>query len=216
MYGAWGLHEVHWSEQRMAQESNKKLQRNVSRKALFHLWIWQQPANFSCLKTRTFVILIPFSHGVEYLNCCPCFPRPEAWKARHRNDLVFTVLHYHYSVFMVMTLDCVGIREEGCRNRAREAEVLPQQQGTQHAVLSITKHYLENVFFCRNITHRKVFFHTFTILHKYVFHPHFSGSTIVSPHFHENLGQKHRHALTITHAFIWRSRNVTFSFGMSP
>lgn len=29
----------------------KILYRNVYRKALFHLWMWQQTANLSCLKT---------------------------------------------------------------------------------------------------------------------------------------------------------------------
>lgn len=120
------------------------------------------------------------------------------------NDLVFMVLHYHYLVFTVRTLNCVGTREEGCRNRTREAEVLPQQQGTQHAVLSIMKHYRENVLFCRNITHTGKSSYTSMC---------FTPTSQAAPLFHPTsmrAWDRNTEVLTITHAFIWRSRNAIF------
>lgn len=167
-------------------------------------------SQFVLSETCTIGILFPLLHGAECLDRCPSYPRSEAWKERCSNDLVFLVLHYHYVVFMAMTPRLCWYQRRRKQKRATEAEVLPQHQGTQHAVLSMTKHYLINIFFCRNIIHvGKKSYKNMCFS---------SASQVASPLLHPTFMRtwdRNTDMLTITHAFIWRSRNAIFSFGMS-
>lgn len=156
VYGGTPLSTLIWTKDDWFKRVRKMWYRNIRRHYFTYRLFSGSGHSHSILsanhKTHACLVFSSFSHGLEHLTCNPCFLRSDVWKERRRSYFVFVGQHYFWRS---MTPQAFWYQRRGMQkvSQGGQGAASAARDPACSSGMTVTKHYLVNLHFCKTVTH---------------------------------------------------------------